>query len=226
MRRRIERYRKAKPSPFDDYHIGCILLAQPFFLAEPEWIPIPSDWSPNIVQGKRYDLDGEPGKSLFQRLQHALSSDYSRPTAAIRAGDREIDATGRYGTPVLVTPRLGQGAFRVVVTDAYDRRCAITGEKVLPVLQAAHIRPFAQNGPHRVQNGILLRSDLHTLFDRGYLTVRPDLHVEVSQRLHEDFQNGRDYYALRGRSLQAPRNRDSHPQEEFLAWHNENVYRE
>lgn len=52
--------------------------------------------------------------------------------------------------------RLGQGAFRIVVTDAYRRRCAITGEKTLPVLEAAHIIPNAENGPHIVTNGLLL----------------------------------------------------------------------
>ena len=51
------------------------------------------------------------------------------------------------------------------MTDAYERRCAVTGEKTLPVLEAAHIRPYALLGPHRVNNGLLLRSDLHKLFD-------------------------------------------------------------
>ncbi|MEN6447987.1 MAG: HNH endonuclease, partial [Syntrophaceae bacterium] len=53
MRRRIEKYRKAKPT-FEDYSIGCILLEQPFFFPREQWIPIPVDWSPNIVRGKRY----------------------------------------------------------------------------------------------------------------------------------------------------------------------------
>jgi len=53
------------------------------------------------------------------------------------------------------------------VTDAYTRRCAITGEKTLPALQAGHIRPHAKSGPHEIRNGLLLRSDLHNLFDLG-----------------------------------------------------------
>lgn len=47
---------------------------------------------------------------------------------------------------ILIRHRLGQGAFRVLVTDAYQRRCAISGEKTLPVLEAAHIRPYSQHG--------------------------------------------------------------------------------
>lgn len=76
-------------------------------------------------------------------------------------------AEPRYGTPVTILPRLGQGTFRIVVTDAYERQCAVTGERTLPVLEAAHVRPYGRSGPHDPRNGLLLRSDLHTLFDRG-----------------------------------------------------------
>jgi putative restriction endonuclease len=132
----------------------------------------------------------------------------------------------RYGAEYLARGRLGQGAFRVLVTDAYERRCAVTGEKTLPVLEAAHIRPFALKGPHRVSNGLLLRSDLHTLFDLGYVTVTPNLHLEVSQRLKTEWQNGREYYAHHGQPLRVqPAALESRPGREFLTWHNENTFR-
>jgi putative restriction endonuclease len=225
MREQIAQYRKSPTTSFEDYEIGCVLLAKPFFLLESDWIPIPPDWASGIQQGKRYDLDREPGSTLFRRVEHALAREASGAGAGMRARDAHDDLAGRYGAPILVAPRLGQGAFRIVVTDAYERRCAITGEKVLPVLQAAHIRPLAQDGPNRVQNGLLLRSDLHTLFDRGYMTVGPDLRLAVSRRLHEDFDNGRDYYALSGNPLRLPPRSASRPASEFLSWHNENVYR-
>lgn len=75
----------------------------------------------------------------------------------------------RYGAEYLMRARLGQGAFRVMVSDAYQRRCAVTGERTLPFLEAAHIRPYTEEGPRVISNGLLLRSDLHTLFDRGYM---------------------------------------------------------
>ncbi|MDD5603865.1 MAG: HNH endonuclease signature motif containing protein, partial [Eubacteriales bacterium] len=78
----------------------------------------------------------------------------------------------------MITPRLGQGGFRVVITEAYQRRCAITGEKTLPVLEASHIRPYSEEGPHLASNGILLRQDYHTLFDRGYITINRKLNIE------------------------------------------------
>lgn len=61
----------------------------------------------------------------------------------------------------LRTDSLGQGGFQILVTDAYTRRCTITGERTLPALEAHHIRPFSEEGPHRTDNGLLLRSDWH-----------------------------------------------------------------
>ena len=96
----------------------------------------------------------------------------------------------KYGKPTLIQPRLAQGTFRVVVTDSYNRRCAVTGERVLPVFEAAHIRPFADGGEHLVENGLLLRSDAHILFDRGYMTMTPE-HRVVSDRLNRSARRAR-----------------------------------
>ena len=87
------------------------------------------------------------------------------------------------------------------VSDLYSRRCAVTGERTPPVLDAAHIKPYDQAGPHDPRNGLLLRTDLHRLLDSGYVTVTPDLRFWVSTRIREEFANGRDYYALDGRQL-------------------------
>jgi putative restriction endonuclease len=131
----------------------------------------------------------------------------------------------RYGAEYLTHARLGQGAFRVLVTEAYERRCAITGERTLPVLEAAHIKPYSETGPHLISNGLLLRSDLHILFDDGYVTVTEDLKVEVSNRIKEEFENGREYYQYLGKPLfKVPGALDEHPSSEFLRWHNEHKF--
>jgi putative restriction endonuclease len=131
----------------------------------------------------------------------------------------------RYGAEYLTHARLGQGAFRVLVTEAYERRCAITGEQTLPVLEAAHIKPYAESGPHVISNGLLLRSDLHILFDDGYLTVTEDLTVDVSKRIEEEFHNGKEYYQHRGKSLlMVPGSSYERPSPEFLCWHNEKIF--
>ena len=125
----------------------------------------------------------------------------------------------------MVKPRLGQGAFRVAVTDAYARCCAVTGEHSLPALEAAHIRPFAKTGSHEISNGLLLRSDIHRLFDLGYVTISPDHRFQVSKRLREDYSNGRSYYPLDGKLVQLPAVRAEQPDLVNVSWHNESVYR-
>ena len=134
------------------------------------------------------------------------------------------EPAARFGEPTLVHPRLGQGSFRVLATDAYERRCAVTLERTLPALEAAHIQPYSEGGEHRLDKGILLRRDLHALFDRGYVTVSRDLKLIVSGRIKQDFENGRDYYAMQGRELRVPITSALRPAQDFLAWHNQERY--
>lgn len=214
LKQRVERYRGE--SIQGDPAIGCNILNRPFFWPEHQWIPVPTDWAPNIVQGKGYPLAEATGAALWDAL-------LARQPAEVQEPDRADEP--RFGTEYLARARLGQGAFRVLVTDAYERRCAISGERTLPVLEAAHIKPYSDSGPHQVSNGLLLRSDLHTLFDRGYITVTPDLHVEVSRRIKEEFSNGREYYQHHGEKLVvSPGERYQQPSVDYLRWHNETRY--
>jgi len=136
--------------------IGCTVLTQPFYLREGDYLPAPTDWGRSIVTGKSYDASHGEGAKLWENARLAMAGDCLR--------DQPIpEQSNRYGNPQLFAPRLGQGGFRVVVMEGYQRRCAVTGEKTLPVLEAAHIRPYADDGPHSISNGIFLRSDLHTL---------------------------------------------------------------
>ncbi|MBK8948420.1 MAG: HNH endonuclease [Flavobacteriales bacterium] len=126
----------------------------------------------------------------------------------------------RYGELFLTRSRLGQGAFRVLVSEAYSKRCAITGESTFPVLEAAHIRPYELEGPHRISNGMLLRSDFHKLFDAGLVTVTPELRVRVSDRIQEQYFNGKAYYRLHDQPLAViPKLDSQRPDPEFLRWH-------
>ena len=214
LMRRIKKYRGRNDIDGDNALIGCIILAEPFFFEKEDWIPVPEDWSSNIVQGKTYETNTEIGNRLYHQVLSHLG-----------AGISSNNQSPRFAMS-LTSHRLGQGAFRVVVTEAYQRRCAITGEKTLPVLQAAHIKPYTQDGPHDVKNGLLLRSDLHTLFDDGYLTLTNDLFVEVSRRLNQDYGNGKDYYKYHGQKLQIlPSSTIELPSREFITWHNENCYK-
>jgi putative restriction endonuclease len=218
FRARIAKYRRS-PEPELNPVIGCSILAEPFFWPQDQWIPIPPSWAPNIVQGKTYDSRDEEGALLWQAVHARITADPEGRAIGEQAEQ------GRYGDAYLTRARLGQGAFRVLVTDAYQKRCAVTGERTLPVLEAAHIQSFAAAGPNLVSNGLLLRSDLHTLFDRGYVTVTPELRLHVSGRIREEFENGRDYYAHHGKPLLILPNKElERPDPAFLRWHNEKVF--
>jgi putative restriction endonuclease len=206
----------------EDPIIGCTLLEEPFFFEERDWIPVPEDFRQGIQMGKSYDMESGTGlrlwKDVSERLKRLRVRDLGPATIAAQEG-------ARYGNPVLVTPRLGQGSFRVLVTDAYQYRCAMTSERTLPVLEAAHIRPFADGGEHALSNGLLLRSDLHTLFDLGYVTVDPaEKRIVVSGRIKAEFENGHEYYRLRGERLVLPENPLAIPSIESLTYHAENVF--
>lgn len=216
MRKRIAKYRGTVADPREDYVIGCIILQEPFFLERAQWLPAPADFARNVVRYKGYDLTTAPGRSLWSDVVAARDLDTSQVA--------EPAAVPMFGDPMLVRRRLRQGAFRVLVTDTYERHCAVTGEKTLPVLDAAHIRPVTESGVHSVNNGLLLRSDVHTLFDRGYVTVTPEYTFRVSRRLREDWQNGRVYYDLDGRRIWLPKSEGDWPAKGELEWHADSVF--
>jgi len=207
-----------------DPEIGCVILNQPFFIPRDHWIAAPGNWKPNIVSGKTYGDGDEWGNRLWALVCSWLPTpDSAEPSEELATAVSEPGLL--YGQEYLRKSRLGQGAFRILVTDAYLKRCAISGERTLPVLQASHIKPYGE-GPNHVDNGLLLRSDLHILFDRGYLTVTPDLKVEISRRIREEYENGRDYYRFHGNSLAVlPISPLDRPNQEFLRWHNEKIFR-
>ena len=216
MRARIARYRKTDPNDRSDFEIGCRILTQPFFFEERDWIPVPPSWSPNIVSFKTYNTGDAEGLALWEAVNDRL---------AVPQFSSMAEPGARFGEPHLIRPRLGQGAFRVLVTDIYGRRCAVTRERTLPALEAGHIRPYGDGGEHEAANGLLLRRDIHSLFDAGYVTVTPDLRFEVSRRIKEEFDNGRDYYALHGQSINVPEKIGHRPDSAALSWHNEHCFR-
>lgn len=201
--------------------VGCILLVQPTFLPPEAWVRPPRDWPARTQADKKYDLASGEGARVWSECC-AMAGERGARTLKPLTG-REMPEH-RYGKPALVTPRLGQGTFRIAVMEAYGRGCAVTAEHSLPALEAAHIRPYADAGNHEVRNGVLLRADIHRLLDKGYVTVTPDLKFHVSRRLRDDYENGRTYYPLEGRVLRTPASTAERPASDYLRWHNENRF--
>jgi len=194
-------------------NIGCRILVEPIFFPPDMWIKLPASWSKTIVGGKRYSTENIEGLRLWDQLQEIAQS-----LSAASGGFGE--PITRYGSPTLITPRLGQGAFRIAVTEAYSRQCAVSEGKVLPALDAAHIRPYAEGGMHIKSNGILLRKDIHCVLDAGYATVDTDYRFVVSGKVKEVFDNGEEYRRLHGKRLRLPDQRSDWPDLQLLQWHN------
>ena len=213
-----------------NHPIGCDLLASPVFFPEELWIPGPADWSDRTVSGKGYDISRGEGQRIWQacleraaRLGPGLPivgdpSETGQPTLFSRA-----DTDVRYGIEQTVRPRLGQGTFRFALQQAYGK-CAVTREHSLPALEASHIVPYAAGGSHDLSNGLLLRADIHRLFDRGYVTATPDYRFRVSPRLADEFHNGKVYYQLEGTELWLPQDTAARPNPEHLERHNAEVF--
>jgi putative restriction endonuclease len=197
--------------------VGCVVLSGLELLPPDSYIDAPADWKPNTVRGEYYDLSVGEGARVWSDLTAAA------PAPVGVSPLREVPAG--YGSPAIYLPRLGQGAFRLMVMDAYGRRCAVTGDHTLPALEAAHIRPFRETQRHEVRNGILMRSDLHRLFDQGYVTVTPDLEFQVSPQIRDQFHNGLIYYDLHRHRITIPDSTEQQPDPAALAWHNTTIYR-
>ena len=213
MRERIIMYRKANKGDVSNPDIGCIILTQPFYFDEPDYIDAPADWANAIVSGKTYDTSEEIGAALFAQVKERLSM--WNASSLLPPG------------PNVPPPQhsLGTGAFRVIVSESYNRTCAMTGEHTLPALVASHIMPLAEGGTNEADNGLLLRADLSALFARGLLTVNADdLRVNVSPLIRERYSNGLNYYLLEGHPIAVPEIEGNRPNRDLLAWHNKEVF--
>lgn len=226
LKEKILLYRNTTNSLDNNPNIGCIVLSDPIFFNQNDWIEVPKNWANPIVTGKIYDTSDVIGREVWENVEWVLTK--------YKLFDREESSKSQflleepepsYSKKYLTKVRYGQGAFRVKLTDVYTRRCSISGEKTLPVLEAAHIKPYAESGPNHLSNGVLLRADLHKLFDSGYLSLTNDLKVEVSKRIKEEFENGKEYYKYQGQQLAIlPERMTDRPDKTYIEWHQNNRF--
>lgn len=107
---------------------------------------------------------------------------------------------GRMWTERSVALREGQPEFRRQVIELYESRCAISSCETVDTLEAAHILPFKGKESNQPWNGILLRADLHLLFDKNLLTIDPaTLRVRLNPRL-----KGTEYSRFQGAPVRPP----------------------
>jgi putative restriction endonuclease len=222
----IARYRKDQPDSrvAINWSIGCTVLTDVCYYDEAEWYDLA--FPPGLVQGRSFDTDTEAGLRIWEHMLAVLQKRNFLAEAAAITEESFYLVAEEHATYITesVKQRFGQGAFRIMVLDAYNRRCCVSGERTLPVIEAAHIQEFVSTESNHVQNGLALREDIHTLFDRGYVTVEEDYRFIVSGRLREDFENGRDYYRFHGRPISLPARSALLPSLDAIRWHQDNVY--
>lgn len=204
--------------------IGVRILVHHVIFPENLWFDPPADWADNIVTGKTYSSGTEVGARLLVELERR-SGGFAEAVAPRDKYPGLMDTPeSGYGLPIPVKPRIGQGTFRINVTRAYENECAISGTRVAPALDAAHIKPFSAGGDHSIQNGLLLRKDIHSVFDAGFATFDEQGRFIVSQQVKTIFNNGHEYRKMHGRTLRVPANELWKPSQDFMAWHRENRF--
>lgn len=141
--------------------------------------------------------------------------DSDQLAAAGNSGDGKQDAEERQ--LVAIKTRRGQPDFRGRLLRAYNTTCAVSGSTVEPLLEAAHIVPHALATNYAITNGILLRSDIHTLFDLHLIAVDSDCRVAISRSLEWT-----EYAQYRGRRLLAlPADQQEYPSRDSLKLHHD-----
>ncbi len=119
MRQKIAGLRTEDVDPCEDFRDRLHSTPAAFFLPQAEWLPVPCDFHRSLMQGKGFDTDSGTGKDLWDMIQMRFAS---QAAPQFQVGD----GTVMWSNPVLVKQRLGQGAFRILVTDTYQRQCAVT----------------------------------------------------------------------------------------------------
>lgn len=123
-----------------------------------------------------------------------------------------VDARKQQQRAIIV--RQGQASFRNKLLDVYDKTCAISKVNVESALEAAHIFPYMEKETNVSSNGLLLRSDLHLLFDKKLIRINNEYIVEVDPILVNSVYGKYD-----GVSLQLPKNMNDYPNKKALASH-------
>lgn len=155
------------------------------------------DWRPSVPQDTL-------GRAILE-----TTIDAAKSMAAVNTEEDARDLMLR-----AVAVRRGQRSFRKKLLAAYQRRCVVTDCAVAEILEAAHIVPYKGAHTHRLDNGLLLRSDIHTLFDLGLLWIHQDYTVQLAEYLRDG-----EYGYLHGKPLRQPARDSDAPKVEHLAHH-------
>jgi hypothetical protein len=192
--------RQIKPKPSPLYYI--------------EGIAFVTEWADGFFTFEGISLSGARYETLVNEdpMAYHDSSDVDDIVLKFEAG-KLLDARKKVSR--LISKRQGQPAFRNAIVDAYGASCAVTSYDAIQALEAAHILPYRGDYTNHICNGLLLRSDIHSLFDQGLIAINPNhMNVLLSQKL-----SGTKYEELEGVLLQKPTHSEFKPSEKALHYH-------
>lgn len=170
------------------------------------------------IKRNKESKGGNPTKRLFiqveadENVRHSIILGNAYHNISL---DVDIEEDKRVSTLRAIKIRRGQKHFRDALLKAYGRKCAVTGCHITEILETAHISPYKGEHTNIVSNGLLLRSDIHTLFDLGLLRIDKNYKIVVSQKLKSS-----EYWQYNNCKLKIlPESDSDRPSLEYLSSH-------
>jgi len=183
----VSKHSRLKTPDISSHVIGCIILKNCQFWENSDWM-VPEEanitFKSQIVKYKYFAEE-----NLNFQLLNEPREDYKRE----------------------VNQRRGQGVFKGLILKAYDNKCCISGELCPELLEAAHIQAYINSQSNHVQNGLLLRVDLHRLFDHDLLFIDDEYTVNISSIIKDKI-----YRKFHGRKITLPSNQQNYPSKKSL----------
>lgn len=183
-------------------------------------------WLPGLLPASNVGARVEPKLAKLLGLSSEMLTSVSGPTRGLLEKEaKAAEASGSFSPTdevgerrrvlAAIVQRRGQPAFRKALLDAYGGRCAMTGCDVVDALEAAHIRPYSGSSSNTVNNGLLLRADVHTLFDLYLISVdSKSRNIVCAPALQAS-----SHFKFSGRKLASTSALDSEANSDALAWH-------
>jgi putative restriction endonuclease len=199
---RLDKYKASNSSDersVTDSEIGCIVLTNAVYFDDDKFLDLDNyeiDFSRFIVKIKYYN-ENDPLEIVTQ--------------SSVREFELLPTTLEKLKKSRLVTERKGQGNFRAIITTAYSNKCCISNETTPELLEAAHIQPYFDENSNHVKNGLLLRVDLHKLYDNGLLYIDETFKIHISPEVKSEY-----YQKLNGAAIRLPDNNNLHPSIEAL----------
>jgi putative restriction endonuclease len=199
---KLDKYKASNSSDersVTDSEIGCIVLTNAVYYDDDKFLDLDN-----------YEIDFS---RFIVKIKYYKENDPLEISTISTAKDFELLPTTleKLKKSRLVTERKGQGNFRAIITNAYSNKCCITSERTPELLEAAHIQPYLDENSNHVKNGLLLRIDLHKLYDNGLLYVDESFKIHISPEVKSEY-----YQKLNGLTIRVPENNNFRPSKEAL----------